>query len=69
MCLAQGQQRSDAGEAGTRGLSISSQALYHRATALPICCWYSKHMLKLMGEIIFTILCSINLFMKATILD
>ena len=36
MCLAQGPQRSDAGEARTRGLSVSSQALYHWATALPI---------------------------------
>ena len=35
MCLAQGPQGSDAGEARTRGLSISSQALYHWATALP----------------------------------
>ena len=35
MCLAQGPQRSDAGEARTRGLSVSSQALYHWATALP----------------------------------
>ena len=34
MCLAQGPQRSDAGEALTRGPSVSSQALYHRATAL-----------------------------------
>ena len=38
MCLAQGPQRSDAGEAGTRGPSDSSQALYHWATALPIVC-------------------------------
>ena len=29
MCLAQGQNRSDAGEARTCGLSVSSQALYH----------------------------------------
>ena len=29
MCLAQGPQRSDAGEARTRGPSASSQALYH----------------------------------------
>ena len=29
MCLAQGPQRSDAGEARTRGPSVSSQALYH----------------------------------------
>ena len=36
MCLAQGPQRSDAGEARTRGLSVSSQALYHWATALPL---------------------------------
>ena len=35
MCLAQGLQRSDAGEAQTRGPSVSSQALYHWATALP----------------------------------
>ena len=31
MCLAQGPQRSDTGEARTRG----SQALYHWATVLP----------------------------------
>ena len=31
MCLAQGPQRSDAGEARTRGLSVSSQALNHCA--------------------------------------
>ena len=35
MCLAQGPQRSDAGEAQTRSPSVSSQALYHWATALP----------------------------------
>ena len=35
MCLAQGPQRSDAGEARTRGPSVSSQALYHWATVLP----------------------------------
>ena len=28
MCIAQGPQRSDAGEARTRGPSVSSQALY-----------------------------------------
>ena len=38
MCLAQGPQRSDAGEARTRGPSVSSQALYHKATALRIRC-------------------------------
>ena len=37
MIHAQGPQRSDAGEAQTRSLLISSQALYHWATALPIC--------------------------------
>ena len=36
MCLAQGPQRSDAGEARTRYPSVSSQALYHWATALPL---------------------------------
>ena len=35
MCLAQGPQRCDASEARTRGPSVSSQALYHWATALP----------------------------------
>ena len=35
MCLAQGSQRSDTGKAGTHGPSVSSQALYHWATALP----------------------------------
>ena len=35
MCLAQEPKRSDAGEARTRGLSVSSQALCHWATALP----------------------------------
>ena len=39
MCLAQGPQRSDAVEARTRGLSVSSQALYHWATALPVLCY------------------------------
>ena len=41
MCLAQGSQRSDTDEARTCGPSVSSQALYHWATALPhqgICC-------------------------------
>ena len=36
MCLAQGQHRSDTGEARTRGLLVSSQALYHWVTVLPI---------------------------------
>ena len=44
MCLAQGPQRSDAGEARTRGPSVSSQALYHWATALP-----SQRVLKLLS--------------------
>ena len=35
MCLAQGPQRSDAGEARTRYPSVSSQGLYHWAIALP----------------------------------
>ena len=35
MCFAQGPQRSDAGESRNRGPSVSSQALYHWATALP----------------------------------
>ena len=39
MCLAQGPQPSDAGEARTRGLSVSSQTLNHWATALPKTGW------------------------------
>ena len=39
LSLAQGPQRSDAGKARTRGPSVSSQALYHWATALPIMIW------------------------------
>ena len=35
MCLAQGPQRSDAGEARTSGPLVSSQALNHWAIALP----------------------------------
>ena len=35
MCLAHGPQRSDAGEARTRGPSVLSEALYPWATALP----------------------------------
>ena len=35
MCFDQGPQRNDAGEARTRGPSVSSQALYHLTTALP----------------------------------
>ena len=41
MCLIQGPQRSDAGEARTCGSSVSSQALYHWATALPSINTYS----------------------------
>ena len=37
MCLARRPQRSDAGEARTRGPSVSSQALYHReADRIPV---------------------------------
>ena len=42
MCPAQGPQRSDAGEARTRGPSVSSQALYHWATAFPSAVTFSK---------------------------
>ena len=48
MCLAQGQQRSDAGEARTRDPLVSIQALYHWATALPIfqTCLQRQHLKK-----------------------
>ena len=35
MCLAQGPQRSDAGDARTRSPLVSSHALYHWAIVLP----------------------------------
>ena len=35
MCLAQGPQHSDAGEARTRSPSVSGQALFYCTTALP----------------------------------
>ena len=35
LCLAQGTQHGEAGEARTRSLLISSQKLYHLDTALP----------------------------------
>ena len=57
MCLAQGPQHSDASETQTRGPLVSSQALYHWATAFPrkieiiflsisfnICFWCSKEL-------------------------
>ena len=37
MCLARGPQCSDTDEARTCSPSVSSQALYHWATALPLC--------------------------------
>ena len=40
MCHAQGPQRS---EAGTRGLLVSSQALYHWATDFPVLWWNISH--------------------------
>ena len=40
MCLAQGPQHSDAGEARTRGPSVSSQALYHWATTTLLVTWH-----------------------------
>ena len=46
MCLAQGPQRSDAGEARTRGPSVSSQTLYHWATALQELKWAVSLILK-----------------------
>ena len=68
MCLAQGPQRSDAGEARTRGRSVSSQALYHYATALPddkICeknTSFDRSMIKLWEPVVGIIFYEIHLF-------
>ena len=56
MCLAQGPQRSDAGEARTRYPSVSSQALYHWATALPLSSLSSVYLYLLVLFIIFILL-------------
>ena len=55
MCLAQGPQPSDAGEAWTSGPSVSSQALYHWATALPYKMrrYYSNNMKLAFTKIIY----------------
>ena len=53
MCLAQGPRRSDACEARTCGLSVSSQAFYDRATALPIwALWASQIKLHVIKQIV-----------------
>ena len=61
MCLAQGPQRSDAGEARTRGPSVSSQALYHWATALPLRCCVLICALCLSLVVLYVDLCSVSL--------
>ena len=65
MCLAQGPQRNDAGEARTRGPSASSQALYHWATALPLIMLYEgpKHifMMQVNGDLRFQIITNFQL--------
>ena len=54
MCLAQGPQRSDAGEARTRGPSVSSQALYQWASALPYQLMMRLHILNdVVNDIIY----------------
>ena len=62
MCLVQGPKRSDAGEARTHDPSVSSQALYHQATALPfILVWiffilaYNKDNHKFLDEFEFQV--------------
>ena len=56
MCLAQGPQHRDAGEARTRGPSVSSQALYHWATELPLDAKCDSHL-----ETMSYILCFLSL--------
>ena len=57
MCLAQ-RHNSEAGEARTRDPSVSSEALYHRATVLPE--WEVKHKLK-QKEILTLVLLKSNI--------
>ena len=45
MCLRSRTQHSDTGEARTHGLSVSSQALYHWATALPEYAYGSEYVM------------------------
>ena len=62
MRLDKGPQCNDAGEARTRSLSVSSQALYHWATALPFqdkgfleCVWiYMQQTYKYVNNIFMT---------------
>ena len=57
MCLAQGPQPSDAGEARTRSLLVASQAFYHRATALPNCICKIGHTCGLILNLFLTSVC------------
>ena len=50
MCLAQGPQRSDAGEARTCDPSFTSQALYHWATSLPLFLFSSEMLIFMAGN-------------------
>ena len=65
MCLAQGPQRSITGEARTRSPLVSSQALYHWATALPIVIfshWYGfiMWMLTLFPPVMTFVVCLLS---------
>ena len=57
MCLAQGPQRCDACEARTCDPSVSSQALYHWATALPCLWWKFVCLLHLSWNAAYILLC------------
>ena len=58
MCLAQGLQRSDAGEARNRGPLVLSQSLYHWATALP--CVSMLYVYILYKMLCIALRCSVN---------
>ena len=57
MCLAQGPQPNDAGEAQARSLVVSSQAFFHWATVHPNCIFKIGHTCGLILNLFLTSVC------------